>query len=154
MEPNVQRSIGSAGVQHGSYSLVFTIIPVLLALVLHWGGPGAAGTETMLTESMLGIDTTDIQQSFFTEIFLYEHEQSCRCVVVCVGECVCVIVWLRVNAEYPGGVDHPRKRTLKMYFLCFFYAHGFVLLFRCVNLSSILSEDIHQNRSLNWQAVD
>ena len=35
MEPNVQRSVGSAGVQHGSYSLVFTIVPVLLALVLH-----------------------------------------------------------------------------------------------------------------------
>ncbi|CAL8290671.1 unnamed protein product [Merluccius merluccius] len=35
MEPKVQRSVGSVGVQHVSYSLAFTIIPVLLVLALH-----------------------------------------------------------------------------------------------------------------------
>ncbi|XP_029928070.1 ephrin-A1b [Myripristis murdjan] len=35
MEPNVQRSIGSSGVQLVSRSLFFTMIPVLLTLLLH-----------------------------------------------------------------------------------------------------------------------
>uniref|UniRef100_UPI003AAF7EEC ephrin-A1b n=1 Tax=Centroberyx gerrardi TaxID=166262 RepID=UPI003AAF7EEC len=35
MEPNVQRSIGSSGAQLISFSLFFTMIPVLLALMLH-----------------------------------------------------------------------------------------------------------------------
>ena len=34
MEPNVQRSIGSSGVQLVSFPLFFTVIPVLLALML------------------------------------------------------------------------------------------------------------------------
>ncbi|XP_030013579.1 ephrin-A1b [Sphaeramia orbicularis] len=35
MEPNVQRSIGSSGTQLVSLSLFFTLIPVLLAVMLH-----------------------------------------------------------------------------------------------------------------------
>lgn len=35
MEPNVQRSIGNSGAQLVSFSLLFTTIPVLLALMLH-----------------------------------------------------------------------------------------------------------------------
>lgn len=35
MEPNVQRSIGSSGTKLVSLSLLFTMIPVLLALMLH-----------------------------------------------------------------------------------------------------------------------
>ncbi|XP_041649823.1 ephrin-A1b [Cheilinus undulatus] len=35
MEPNVQRSIGSSGAQLVSFSIFFTMIPVLLALLLH-----------------------------------------------------------------------------------------------------------------------
>ncbi|KAM9309258.1 ephrin-A1b isoform 2-T2 [Pholidichthys leucotaenia] len=35
MEPNVQRSIGNSGAQLVSLSLFFTMIPVLLALMLH-----------------------------------------------------------------------------------------------------------------------
>lgn len=35
MEPNVQRSIGSSGAQLVSFPFFFTIVPVLLALVLH-----------------------------------------------------------------------------------------------------------------------
>lgn len=103
MEPNVQRSIGSSAAQLASLSL-FTIIPVLLATMLHWS------PETFLNQCWL------LELFFFTRLFINIYKWAWTvCVVQCVFD---VLVWM-------WSVDRSKKkRGLQkhvLFFLLSFY---------------------------------
>lgn len=97
MEPNVQRSIGSSAAQLASFSL-FTIIPVLLATMLHWS------PNRDISKPMLVIGTVFFLQD---SLYIYIYEQR-RFVLFS----VCLMCW----CECGVWIAPKKKEDLKNVF--------------------------------------
>lgn len=98
MEPKVQRSIGSSGTQPVSFPLLFTMIPVLLALMLRWGWQ----PRQRLSKAHAGHwDHETLRLFFYTDCFIW------ACTVLS-----CLFAWMR-------NVDRSKDDNSKSFSYCF-----------------------------------